>query len=413
MSDSPKIDRCHPSALRVMFVISSMPVGGAETLLVNLTRRFDKTRIAPMVGCLKERGVLGEELADEIPVFEQLINHKYDVAVARRLRQIFRRNKVDAVITVGAGDKMFWGRLAARGCGVPVILSALHSTGWPDGVGRLNRMLTGITDGFIAVANHHADFLVEFEKFPEHKVFMIPNGIDTTRFTFNEAARNEWRQQHGVPLESPVVGIVAALRPEKNHELFLESARLTLQSVPNAHFVIAGDGETRAHLQSLAKAKNISSQVHFLGSVSDIPGVLSMIDVFSLTSHNEANPVSILEALSCNRSVVATDVGSISESVLQGTTGFLCQPGDAEDVSGRWIELLRDESLRTSMGRQGRAHVIDNSSLDAMTSGYTELIESMFRDKNDTRRRRNSSSAAGVFAWAGSVLQTGQGKPAS
>ena len=208
--------------LNVMFVITSMPVGGAETLLVNLTRRFDKTRIRPMIGCLKERGVLGDELAAEIPVFEHLIHHKYDVAVARRLRKLFKQQEVDAVITVGAGDKMFWGRLAARGAGTSVILSALHSTGWPDGVGRLNRMLTGITDGFIAVAGHHAEFLVEFEKFPQQKVFMIPNGIDTARFKQSDESRAKWRQDVNIPADSPTLGIVAALRPEKNHELFLE-----------------------------------------------------------------------------------------------------------------------------------------------------------------------------------------------
>ncbi len=390
------------SPLNVMFVITSMPVGGAETLLVNLTRRFDKTRIQPLIGCLKDRGVLGDELADEIPVFEHLINHKYDVAVARRLRRLFRQNKVDAVITVGAGDKMFWGRLAARGAGIPVILSALHSTGWPDGVGRLNRMLTGITDGFIAVANHHADFLVEFEKFPKEKVFMIPNGIDTGRFKKCESARTKWRSDIGIPDDSPTLGIVAALRPEKNHELFLECARRTLEEVSDAHFVIAGDGPRRAELEALAVDKSITERVHFLGSISDIPGVLSMLDVFALTSHNEASPVSILEALSCNRPVVATDVGSIKEAVLQGTTGYLCEAGNAGDITARWIQLLSNESSREAMGRKGRAHVVDNSSLDAMTTGYTELIESLFGQKNSNRQC--ISSAGSLFTWAGSVF---------
>jgi len=387
--------------LNVMFVITSMPVGGAETLLVNLTRRFDKSRIQPMIGCLKERGVLGDELADEIPVFEHLINHKYDVAVARRLRKLFKKHEVDAVITVGAGDKMFWGRLAARGAGTPVILSALHSTGWPDGVGRMNRMLTGITDGFIAVAKHHAEFLVEFEKFPEQKVFMIPNGIDTQRFRACEDARAKWRNDVGIPQESPTLGIVAALRPEKNHELFLECAARTLKEVPDAHFVIAGDGPGRGDLEALAAEKSIEEQVHFLGSVSDIPGVLSMLDVFALTSHNEASPVSILEALSCNRPVVATDVGSIKESVLEGTTGYLCEAGNADSITPRWIELLTKEELREKMGRKGRAHVVDNSSLDSMTDGYTELIESLYGQKTNGRKR--NSNSASIFSWAGSV----------
>ena len=97
-----------------MFLLTSMPIGGAETLLVNLVRRFDPTRITPLIGCLKEKDVLGVELEKEISIFENLIHHKYDFAVTGRLRKLFKKENIDAVITVGAGDKMFWGRLAAR-----------------------------------------------------------------------------------------------------------------------------------------------------------------------------------------------------------------------------------------------------------------------------------------------------------
>ena len=306
-----------------MFLLTSMPIGGAETLLVNLVRRFDPTRITPLIGCLKGKDVLGVELENEISIFENLIHHKYDFAVTGRLRKLFKKENIDAVITVGAGDKMFWGRLAARRASVPVILSALHSTGWPDGVGRLNRLLTGITDGFIAVAKQHAQYQIEQEKFPEHKVFLIPNGIDTDHFTFNTESRVQWRQDLNIPADAPVVGIVAALRPEKNHDLFLRAAKLTLQNNPNAHFVIAGDGDERNRLEALSNTLNIDSNVHFIGSTQDISGVLSMLDVFSLTSHNEASPVSIMEALSCQRPVVSTDVGSIDESVKEDKTGYL------------------------------------------------------------------------------------------
>ena len=70
-----------------MFLLTSMPIGGAETLLVNLVRRFDPNRISPLIGCLKEKDVLGVELENEIPVYENLIQHKYDFAVARRQRK--------------------------------------------------------------------------------------------------------------------------------------------------------------------------------------------------------------------------------------------------------------------------------------------------------------------------------------
>ena len=367
--------------LRVMFLLTSMPIGGAETLLVNLVRRLDRERIQPMIGCMKEKGVLGKELENEIPVFENLINHKYDVVVAVRLKKLFLEQKVDAVITVGAGDKMFWGRLGARFAKVPVILSALHSTGWPDGVGRLNRMLTRITDGFIAVAEQHAQYQVNQEKFPIQKVFLIPNGIDTDKFVFDAQKRGQWREEIGIPESAPVVGIVAALRPEKNHDLFLESARRVLEKMPEARFVIAGDGPERNRLEALAIEKGVEQEVHFIGSTHDVQGVLSMVDLFGLTSHNEASPVSIMEALSCQRPVVATDVGSIDESVIEGKTGFLVPAGDPEQMSERWLEILGDKDLREELGRNGREHIVVNSSLDSMTEGYASLVEDIYASK--------------------------------
>ena len=101
--------------LSVMFVITSMPVGGAETLLVNLIRRMNRSQFQPELCCLKQFGPLGEVLAQEIPAFTGLLAHKYDFAVLGRLTNLLRERQIDAVVTVGTGgDKMFWGRLAAR-----------------------------------------------------------------------------------------------------------------------------------------------------------------------------------------------------------------------------------------------------------------------------------------------------------
>lgn len=371
--------------LRTMFLLTSMPIGGAETLLVNLCRSFDAKRITPLIGCLKERDVLGDELAQDFSVYEKLIRHKYDFAVAGRLKKLFREEKVDAVITVGAGDKMFWGRLGARRARVPVILSALHSTGWPDGVGRLNRMLTGITDGFIAVARQHAEYQIEQEKFPASKVFLVPNGIDTDRFVSEERLRTDWRNELGINHDTPVVGIVAALRPEKNHDLFIDVAGRVTRVIPEAKFVIVGDGPERIRLESLVAEKQLEDQIIFAGATHDIPGALSMMDLFALTSHNEASPVSIMEALSCERPVVATDVGSINESVVNGVSGYLVEPGDGVSMAKRLVELLQQPRRREYLGRKGRAHVIAKSSLHSMTDGYTRLIETTYAVKTKSQ----------------------------
>lgn len=368
------------SPRRVLFLLTSMPVGGAETLLLNLVRRMDRTRFAPEIVCLKERGPLGEELACEMPVHAELLAHKFDLRVLPRLWRLMVRPPADAVITVGAGDKMFWGRIAARLAGVPVIGSALHSTGWPDGVGRLNRLLTPWTDAFIGVADAHARHLIEIEGFPLAKVHTIYNGVDCERFFPQDAT--EVRQEIGLPAGAPVVGVLAALRPEKNHELFLAGAKLIRDQLPDAQFLVVGDGPRRRELEALAATLGIRDATHFLGSRNDVPRLLAACDLVALTSHNEAAPVSILEALATGVPVVASNVGSVRETVIDGQTGRLFPAGDLAAFVAATLALLVNPAERQRMGAEGRRRVVESWSLDAMVRGYEQLIDGIYESKN-------------------------------
>lgn len=366
--------RNHDAPLRVLFVITSMPVGGAETLLVQLIRGLDRTRFAPELCCLKQLGPLGEELSREIPTHSRLLGHKYDALVLARLLRLLRRRRIDAVVTVGAGDKMFWGRLAAWLAGVPVVISALHSTGWPDEIGRLNRALTSLTDCFIAVARRHGRYLVEKEGLPNEKVRVIPNGVDSERFRPRADLRAGLRRSLDVPRDAPVCGVVAALRPEKNHALFLHVAASVRQEFPAARFLVVGDGPERTSLEQLANDLGLANAVKFLGTRGDIPALLSALDVFVLTSDNEASPVSILEAMSTQLPVVATRVGSIEEVVHHGVHGLLAPRGDAKAISEHVVRLLRDRKLAGKMGRAGRENVVAHGSHSTMVTGYENLL---------------------------------------
>jgi len=386
--------------LRVMFVITSMPVGGAETLLVELVRRLDRERFSPELCCLKHFDPLGEVLAREIPAFTGLLAHKYDFAVLWRLARLIRRRRIDAVVTVGAGDKMFWGRLAAWLAGVPVICSALHSTGLPDHVELPNRLLAPITDAFIAVATPHGRYLTEHEGCPAEKVRVIPNGVDLERF------HPRWpnrllRQELGLAPEHPVAGIVAALRPEKNHALFLRAAALVHRELPQARFLIVGDGPQRDELESLAAELSISEVVRFLGTRHDVPEVLSLVDVLVLTSHTEANPISILEAMAAEKPVVATRVGSVEETVVDGKTGYLVAPGEAGGIAGRVVELLKDRPRAAAMGRTGRERVIANWSIGRTVEGYQDLIAGIYAAKAHHTSGRKSAVGSGQHAVGG------------
>ena len=373
--------------LRVMFVITSMPVGGAETLLVELVRRMDRSRFRPELCCLKYLGPLGEVLAEEVPAFSGLLADKFDFAVLGRLTGLLRRRRIDAVVTVGTGgDKMFWGRLAGWLSGVPVVCSALHSTGLPDHVELPNRLLAPMTDAFIAVAPSHARYLMEHEGCKGSKIRVIPNGVDVERFR-PRRADPALRRRLGIPPGARVAGIVAALRPEKNHELFLRAADLVRREVHRARFLVVGDGPERKRLKDLARELSLDGSVGFLGTRSDVPELLALMDVLVLTSQMEANPVSILEAMACEKPVVATAVGSVAENVLDGLTGYLTDPGSADQTARRVMELFRDPGRAAAFGRAGRQHVLAHASSQRMVEGYQDLIAELYSRKSRRRRR--------------------------
>lgn len=381
--------------LRVMFINTHLSVGGAETLLVNLIRRMDRDRFAPELCCLKHLGPLGEELAAEVPAFSHLLHGKKDLFVIRRLAKLMRERRIDAVVTVGTGgDKMFWGRLAAWRAGVPVVLSALHSTGLPDHVERPNRMLARWTDGFIAVADSHGRYLAEAEGCPENKVFVVPNGVNTETFA-PQVPDEELCLELGLQANQPVATIVAALRPEKNHALFLKAAAQVQASVPDARFLIVGDGPCRAELEALSASLNLQDIVQFLGVRSDVAQLLSLSTVAVLTSKMEANPVSLLEAMATATPVVATRVGSIPETVIDGTCGFLVPPDDPETLAQRIEVLFADRTLAGVLGCQAREHVVRHWSLDRMVTGYEDLITTIYRQKRGGLRPTGSKIAVG------------------
>jgi glycosyltransferase involved in cell wall biosynthesis len=380
-----------PRPLRVMFLHTTADIGGAETITLNLIRRLDRSRFQPELCCLKELGAIGELLSAEIPVFQRLLRNKYDLRVLPRLTRLMRRRQIDAIISVGAGDKMFWGRLAARLAGVPVIISAIHSTGFPDRIGRLNRALTPLTNMFVGVAEAHGRYLVEQERFPAEKVCVIPNGIDTDRFR-PRVTDPELRRHLGLR-PGPVAGTVARLGPEKNHELFLEVAARTRQEVPNAQFVLIGDGPLREFLRQRARQLGIADCVHFLGWRSDVAELLGLLDVFLLTSHIEANPVSILEALATGVPVVSTRVGSVAESVC-ADAGFLVEPGDAAGMAGHLVRLFRGPDLARTMGLAGRESVVRRWSLDQMVVRYENVIEKIYRHQRLLQASRRPAQRA-------------------
>jgi glycosyltransferase involved in cell wall biosynthesis len=151
--------------------------------------------------------------------------------------------------------------------------------------------------------------------------------------------------------------------------------------LPSAHFLIVGDGPQRERLLALRDGLGLQSAVHFLGNRTDIPEIVAALDLLVLSSKEDANPGSILEAMATAKPVVAPRLGSIVETVEDGRTGYVTPVGDLDSLAARMLELLANPAQARTMGEAGRLAAVEHWSLEHMVAAYEHLIESIYTEK--------------------------------
>ena len=233
----------------------------------------------------------------------------------------------------------------------------------------------------IALAHAHKDVLVQERGARVDKVTIVENGIDVDLFV-KKNVPNWKREQLELPNGVPLVGIVARLVPAKRLDIYLQAAKHLTKLFPCVNFIIVGDGEERQRLECLAEQLGIDKQVHFLGKRNDIAEILSIFDIAVMASDPifETFPLVILEYMAAAKPVVASRVGSVSEIVVDGKTGILVSPGDADGLATAIAELLQNPDRALLMGLAGRNRVIANFSTRTMVLKTEQIFTYLLQD---------------------------------
>jgi glycosyltransferase involved in cell wall biosynthesis len=225
-------------------------------------------------------------------------------------------------------------------------------------------------DGVVAISETIADVL-RTAGVDSKKIRRIASGIDPEKFAAIGA-------RAGDPEGITVVGCLASLERRKGHQYLLEAAALLKSQGLKIHCQVAGDGPLRAELEAEASRLGIADEVRFLGFITDTAQFLAGVDMLAMPSLYEGLGVAALEAMAAGKPVVAAKVGGLSESIVDGITGFLVPPQDSDALAAAIARLIRSASLGASMGRQGRERVRQIFSLQAMAreneSYYRELL---------------------------------------
>jgi glycosyltransferase involved in cell wall biosynthesis len=169
-----------------------------------------------------------------------------------------------------------------------------------------------------------------------------------------------------LPHHAPIVGNVAALVPHKGQRYLVDAAHLVVQQVPDARFVILGEGELREHLEKQVREHRLEKHVLLPGFRTDVLGCIKGFDLFAMSSVTEGLGTSLLDAMACSRAIVATSAGGIPEIVEDGVTGLLVPPRDHTALADAIVRALKDEEGRRRMGDAGFARVNDRFTVDRM-----------------------------------------------
>lgn len=260
------------------------------------------------------------------------------------------------------------GGLAARMAGVPAVTWAIHNcdlsvdkTKWTTrAVVRACALLSRRLPSRIISCSQTARDIHVALGYDTSRFVIIPNGFDLSCFRPDSAARVEVRQELGIPVDAPVIGLVARLDPQKNHQGFFEAAGILYTTRPDTHFVLAGNAlETNnPQVATWVRKAGIEKVTHLLGLRNDIPRLTASFDIATSSSWGEAFPNVVGEAMACGVPCVVTDVGD--SAYIVGDTGRVVPPGDMMKLARAMEDLLALPSTeRKDLGERARARVAE------------------------------------------------------
>lgn len=352
--------------------------GGVEEHVLTLLRGLDKGLFRLTYVCPPE---LIEKLADDVPPEVELVplrlESPLDLAGCWRLAAILRRLKAD-IFHAHMFQASFAGTPTAWACGVPVIFETPHvreqwRSGWIKSHYYIDRLSSRLVDDYIAVSEANAQYLVEVKKLPIHKVVVIPNGCDVSRFDPNRSASLKLKRKLGFDGADPVLVVGGRLEPQKGHSVLIRALPLVLDHFPNAKLVCVGDGSLRGELEVMMRENGLEDSVRFVGYQSTIADWLALADIVVLPSFFEGMPLIALEALAAARPLVATATDGTIEVVIDGETGLTTTPGDPLGLATAILRILRDPALGRRLAAAGRARVLAHFSMAGQVQSTQDL----------------------------------------
>jgi glycosyltransferase involved in cell wall biosynthesis len=380
----------NPMAIRIVFVITDLAVGGAEMMLLKLLEQLSP-RFVPHVISLTRTGDIGQRIvALGIPV--EAMEMRSGTLSPAKLMLLTNRLRVlrPDVVHTWMYHADLVGGIAARLAGVRAVSWGIHHTdlSWRHnkimtiGIAQICAALSYWVPSRVLVCSEAARQSHIAVGYAAAKMHVLPNGFDVCRFQPDQIARVSLRKELGLHSNALLVGNIGRFHKQKNHRGFFATAAKVGTRIPEVHFLLAGIGiqGTNAELMRMVVDTGIADRIHLLGLRNDIPRILAALDVLASSSHGEAFPNVLGEAMACGVPCAVTAVGDSAD--ILADTGRVVESSDMDGLAAAIQSLLAlPASERRALGERARERVKEEFDLRKVVKRYEAYYEQLVTDK--------------------------------
>ena len=372
--------------LKVVHLLASLPVGGAEDLVAAIVRGLPPRRFAPEVACLEAPGPVGAELAAAgYPVHSLGLDLKHASAwrLAAAVRRLLKEIRPDILHTHLYHPNLY-GRLAALGLSLPGVVAAVHNSYTRVKFHRRlwNHLLGWASDRILVGSAQVWEDVRRYDAVPASRLLLLPYGIDLAEL---ETDHSPEEARGFLSVSGFVLGAVGRLEEQKGQKDLLAAMAGVRRQIPEATLILVGDGRQRQALERQARELGLADRVRFLGTYRDLALIYRALDLYVQPSLWEGLPLALLKAMGAGLPVLASRVSGVMELIEDGVNGRLVAPAEPEALGRVLVELYRRPKLRARLGAAARLTIREHYSLEAMLAGLERLYLELWQ-KNSYQR---------------------------
>ncbi len=353
--------------IRVLQLIGSLPVGGAEDLVAALVRGLDPGRFRVQAATLGPLGAVGQELVQAgYPVLALNLDLKRTPfwRIVQRVRRLLQDLQPDILHTHLYHPNLY-GRLAGLGLGLKGVVASVHNSYTRVKLHRClwNFGLSAVTHKVLVSSSQVWQDVRTWDWVPARKLEIFPYGV---RIEELEVSLDPAAAKAELGVSGFVLGMVGRLEEQKGQRFLLAALPELARHIPDLGVLIVGEGRERQALEDLVMDLGVSPLVRFPGTRRDLPRLFRAMDVFVQPSLWEGLPLTLLMAMGARLPVVGTQVSGITEVIKDGVNGRLVPPGDSSALAAAILELHRRPEWRRRLGEAARGTVMAAYSQEAM-----------------------------------------------